>query len=77
MRLKKRNLGLILVKKLKNLLFDLPLKNILFGMLMEAQELTPTMLYPVLPEYFNFSAFMLYDLTLYLHRFFYCHLSEL
>jgi hypothetical protein len=77
MRLKKLNLGLILVKNLKDLLFYLPRKNILSGMLMGAQDLTPTMLYPVLPEYFNFSAFMLSDLTRYLHRFFYCHLSEL
>jgi hypothetical protein len=50
MRLKKRNLGLILVKKLKNLRFDLPRENILSGVLMGAQDLTPTMLYPVLPE---------------------------
>ncbi len=59
MRLKKRNLGLILVKKLKNLRFDFPRKNILSGVLMGAQDLTPTMLYTVLPEYLNFSAFML------------------
>lgn len=77
MRLKKRNLGFILVKKLKNLRFDLPRENILSGVLMGAQDLTPTMLYPVLAEYLNFSAFMLSDLTRYLHRFFYCHLSEL